>query len=164
MKHIFSNKIIKYLFISILIIIVCCIGVNIGLGIYLNTPKVFDLTSEYRTDIEPLVKRFGDKIEFDSCYWKADTIGKTNFGPTSFWLKGFIMLKDDSFQALKSQYELTSVDLDFEEGMEPDITGFETFEWCYSEQMSHDISGVSYMGNFYLDICNGVLYFDLESM
>lgn len=39
---------------------------------------------EYRTDINPLIERFDKNINIESSFWKTDTIGKTNFVPSSY--------------------------------------------------------------------------------
>ena len=154
----------KKVFIIVISVLVAVVAINIGLGIYFNTPKNFDMTKmEYRTDAEPIVSRFGEVIEIESCFWKADVFGKSRLGPSEYWMKGFIMLSEKSFETIKSQYELSEVDLKFEEGMESSVTGFEEFQWCHNRELTESIVGAEFMGDFYIDVKNGILYFDLET-
>lgn len=136
----------------------------IGLTKYFNAKKTFDLAKmEYRTDVQPLVDRFGDKISIDACWWKADIIGKTNLGPSSYWMKGFALLNKQSVESIQAKYHLISTSLEFEQGMHPCVTEFEEFEWRYSEELSREIAGAGFIGEIYVDLKNSVLYFDLES-
>ncbi len=58
----------------------------------------------YRTDKQPIMNRFPKFGEFDKCYWKAHTIGRTDFGPTSYWMKGFAVLSQNDFERIKKEY------------------------------------------------------------
>ncbi len=148
----------------IILITVILALIGIGLNTYFNTKKTFDLAKmEYRTDVQPLVDRFGDKISVDACWWKADIIGKTNLGPSSYWMKGFALLDKQSIESIQSKYHLLSTSLEFEQGMNPCVTEFEEFEWRYSEELSREIAGTGFIGEIYVDTKNGIIYFDLES-
>ena len=118
---------------------------------------------EYRKDSEAIIERFPNLGNIVECYWKADNIGKTNFGPSSYWMKGFIVLDKDEVDKIDSQYEWTSISLEFVSGVDPNITGFSDFEWKHSQEFSDDTRRTSFVGEFYYDIINGILYFDLES-
>ena len=117
---------------------------------------------EYRTDIEPLVDRFGEIIDIQAAFWKADVIGSIGLGPTSYWLKGFIFASDETLSRILTNYPLKEADIQFEEGMSPDITGLGDFEWGYNDTLSREICG-GFVGKVYIDTNNGVFYFDMES-
>ncbi|MCD8090590.1 MAG: hypothetical protein LUD81_08240 [Clostridiales bacterium] len=118
---------------------------------------------EYRTDTEPLVKRFGSEIPIETCCWKGGAIGRVNFGPTSVWLKGFIFADEDYIDYIFEESDLMPAEISFEKGIDPEITGFESFEWYTDGELSDEITGNDYWGNFYFDKINGVIYFDVES-
>lgn len=125
----------------------------------------FDLTEiEYRTDIEPLIKRFGENLDIEQCYWKADVFGGFGIGPTSYWMKGYMRIDEDNAQMLLKKYKFEEVDLTFEEGISATVTGYKDFKWMYNEQFSNEILGVSFIGCLYLDHINNLVYFDVESM
>jgi hypothetical protein len=118
---------------------------------------------EYRTERASIEKRFPDIPNFIKCYWKADAYGKTNFGPTSYWMKGFIILEEDALSKLLSDYEWSAESIDFPRGINPDITGKTDFNWHINRDFQSLILRQRFGGNIYLDIKNGVLYFDVEN-
>lgn len=159
MLNIFTNK--KIIWIAILLVVVVIVG-GVSLNLYFNSKKAPDISKiEYRTDVEPLIKRFGKTINIESCFWKADAIGKTNFGPSSYWMKGFIIINKASLSEFQEQYDLQPTNISFEKGIEPNITGFNEFCWFYNKELSKKIIATEYMGEFYLDTRNGIFYFDL---
>ena len=48
--------------------------------------------TEIRRDIEPIQRRFPEIEHIESAVWLADSIGRTTFGPNTFWLEGYIEL------------------------------------------------------------------------
>lgn len=139
-------------------------ALSVNLTGYFNSKKSHELTKiEYRTDVEPITKRFGEMLSIESCFWKAKTIGKANFGPSSYWMKGYILISQENADFLKSKYDFTDVDINFENGMEPDITGKSNFKWSYNKEFSKKIVGAEFVGEFYFDVENNIFYFDLES-
>ena len=133
--------------------------------LYVESQSPSDLPKiEYRTDTEPLIKRFGENLDIGQCYWKVGVFGGFAVGPTSYWMKGFMMIDEDNAQCLLEKYKFENVDLNFEEGIQPEVTGCSEFEWMYNEQFSNEILGVNYMGEVYLDCTNSILYFDAERM
>ncbi|MDQ0114609.1 hypothetical protein [Paenibacillus harenae] len=95
-----------------MIICFCLIIVIAATSILVLTNHSNDKSIEYKTDIEPLVSRFPNIGEINDSYWAADTYGG-DFGPTSYWMKGYI-------------------------------------------KSSH------FVGEFHMDLRNGVLYFDVQ--
>jgi hypothetical protein len=118
---------------------------------------------EYRTDAEPLVKRFGETLAIQSCHWKGGAAGNLNFGPTDYWLKGFALISGEDLANFQTQYELEKAEIDFPKGIDPKITGFDGFDWRHDKALTQKIIGADYMGDFYLDVQNGVFYFDLST-
>lgn len=149
------------LLISSVVVIALVLGVNLT-GCF-NSRNTNLAKIEYRTDVEPLIKRFGEILNIESCFWKAETIGKTNFGPSSYWMKGYILISQENADSLKSQYDLSDVDISFENGMTPDITQKDGFKWSYNKELSRKIAGAGFIGEFYFDVENNIFYFDLES-
>lgn len=120
-------------------------------------------TTDYRTDIQPLADRFGENIEIKSCFWKANVIGRDSVGPTPYWMKGFIIINNDTLEKIENEYDLAEIKINFDEDVNPAVTGFNDFKWCYNDELSKKIKGTGFIGEFYIDTNNGVLYFDLES-
>ena len=120
-------------------------------------------TTDYRTDIQPLADRFGENIEIKSCFWKANVIGRDLVGPTPYWMKGFIIINNDTLEKIENEYDLAEIKINFDEDVNPAVTGFNDFKWCYNDELSKKIKGAGFVGEFYIDTNNGVLYFDLES-
>lgn len=136
---------------TMLIIIACCFC------------RINKKNTEYRTDIQPLADRFGENIEIKSCFWKANVIGRDSIGPTSYWMKGFIIINNDTLEKIENEYDLAKIKINFDEDVNPAVTGFNDFNWCYNDELSKKIKGAGFIGDFYIDTNNGVLYFDLES-
>lgn len=161
MSNILKNKKIIWIIISVVVVLI--IG-GIGLNMFLNSRVAPNLERiDYKTDAQPLINRFGKTIDIELCFWKSDTIGKTNFGPSPYWMKGFIKISQENLMELKTKYPTIKTDVRFEKGISPDITGFSNFDWQYNKELSREIAGAGFIGEFYLDINNGVFYFDLES-
>jgi len=118
---------------------------------------------EYRTDMQPITDRFPSLPAFKSCHWKANTIGRTDFGPTNYWMNGFIVLENESFLKLLSDYIWKPVSVKFPRGIEPEITTLREFNWCYNEEFETLFKSQSFIGDVYLDTLNGVLYFSVEN-
>lgn len=78
---------------------------------------------------QPLIKRFPKFGQFDKCYWKAHTIGRTDFGPTSYWMKGFAVLSQDSFERLKKEYKWEEIDKSWQPDLGTDILNLSNFNW-----------------------------------
>lgn len=117
----------------------------------------------YRTERSPIENRFPEIPDFIECYWKADTIGKTNFGPTSYWMRGFVLLDDNALQKILSSYVWSAKSIAFPEGITPDITGKTDFDWHINTEFQRSVLQQRFVGCVYLDIINGILYFDVEN-
>jgi hypothetical protein len=129
-----------------------------------NTPSERDTSNiEYRTDAQPLLDRFPSLPAFQKCYWKADTIGRTDFGPTNYWMEGFIVLDKTSSAQLINGYPWESVDLKFTKGIDPVVTGCKEFNWCYNREFETEVMTMNYVGYFFFDKQNGILYFTFEN-
>jgi len=134
----------------------------------INFDTIYDITTmEFRTDIEPLQRRFPYYFNNShEIFWKAARYHTEFFplGPSDIWFKGYILLDIADFDFLKLEIDWTRVELVFEEGMEPCITGFDSFKWHSSEEMRRALRReYHYQGNFYLDKINRVLYFDFST-
>ena len=119
---------------------------------------------EYRTDAQPIIDRFPSLPAFQSCYWKADTIGRTeSIGPTNYWMEGFIVLEKDSYTQLLNAYSWKPVSMKFPPGIDPAATGFEAFSWCYNKEFDAKVRTAAFVGDFCFDTTHGILYFSLEN-
>ena len=118
---------------------------------------------EYKVERDPIENRFPDIPDFIECYWKADTVGPTNFGPTNYWMKGFLCLDENAFHNILADYEWNSVGISFPKGINPDITGKSDFDWHNNKDFQSMVLKQNFVGSIYLDTVNGVLYFDVEN-
>lgn len=156
-------KITKIVIIIILVIVVMMAAGIVGIK-KLSVIKKPELEKiEYRTDTEHLTKRFGNFIKIENCFWKAGMIGRSNIGPSSYWLKGYAFITQENADFIKNEYSFTNVDIQFDDGITPDITGKNEFGWSYNKELSKKIAGAGFIGEFYFDIINNIFYFDLES-
>ena len=75
-----------------IIIVVIIVAVILGVKSIGNSSEQNLTSMEYRNDEQPILDRFPAIPEFQTCFWKASTTGRTNFGPTNYWMKGFVIL------------------------------------------------------------------------
>ena len=159
----------KFFIIVLILLLFSFLGMLIVNAIYGNIIDARNdiTTMEYRTDIEPLHRRFARFDNSHETFWKAGRYngGFLPPGPTDIWLRGFIILNPTDFYALKLEGNWTRTELVFEEGMDPSVTGLDHFDWHSSREMSQTIlresryRGFYYLGSFYLDKANEILYF-----
>lgn len=119
---------------------------------------------EYRTDSQPIRDRLPLLPEFTECYWKAETIGSSNFGPSNYWMKGFVVLENAELRQLLANYDREPSAVEFPRGIDPSVTGRTGFEWHSNTAFTEKLIYPKFVGTIYLDIENGVLYFDLENL
>ena len=152
------------IFISVVVILaIICIFAISRIDTKDNTRKDATIV-EYKIDKQPIIDRFPSLPEFKDCYWKADNIGKTDFGPSNYWMRGFVVLEPSSFDQLKWNHTWVQKDIIFPNGIDPTITKAKDFNWCNSSDFTSDFLGGSFVGDIYFDTTNGILYFDVEPL
>jgi len=133
----------------------------IGLLLVANTLERTEKEEEtIRTEIKPILDRFPLLYSVHKAYWKASVTGKTNFGPSSYWIKGYVYIGDEQLKEIKS-YEWAEAT-----GFSPAFTVDHVAEpsrWLYSEKFNQYIKSKEFIGHFYYDENNERLYFDVES-
>lgn len=144
---------IKLLFAVLFSVVIC------ALFVFMNTDN-----SEFRSDLEPIVERFGNSVEINSCFWKAAPITSNRIGPSSYWIKGFIVLTKADFDRIVNDYSMKKTQITFDDNINPNITGYNNFNWYYSDKLAHELKGGNFIGDVYLDITNGIVFFDLENL
>lgn len=133
-----------------------------------NKNNNFHYENGYRIDREPIKRRFPELGDFKSCYWKGDTKNKNKKdfipAPTSYWMKGFIVLDSNNINKLKNDYLWKGVRSNWKPSIDTKILKKQSFNWRYSKEFDKLIinSSKNYIGNLYIDFENGVLYFDIE--
>ena len=138
--------------------------VIVGLIVACEQENIIDIEKiEYREDIEPLSTRFPKLGEIEHCYWKAAIFSNVGIGPTSYWMKGFLVLSTSKIKELVDTFDWESKELIFPLGIDPSVTGLSDFDWRYSKGFSREIKGALFVGDFYVDANHGVVYFDLEN-
>jgi len=172
-KRSYITCVVKFFCAVFIFLVFSILGLFIADRIYINVSNARnDITRmEYRTDIEPLQRRFPHFDNSHETFWKTGICSKGFFPParTDIWLKGFVILSPTDFYALEQEANWIRTEKIFEEGMYPSVTGFDRFDWHSSWEMSSIIRresryrGFSYRGSFYLDKINRVLYFFIFS-
>lgn len=119
---------------------------------------------DYRTDIEPISSRLTMVNGISKVYWKSDTIGSGNFGPTSYFFTGFMLLESEVIEELTGQYDWEEAKVSFPKGLNPNITEYKEFEWCYNHEFEQSMLENEYMGQVYFDLSNGIIYFYCENI
>ncbi|MDD3173816.1 MAG: hypothetical protein PHF63_09175 [Herbinix sp.] len=126
----------------------------------------FNYENGYRVDQEPIKSRFPELGDFVSCYWKGDTNNKNSRSsipaPTSYWMKGFIILDIVKFNKYKNDYEWTDTGDNWKPSIDTKILKMQSFNWYHCDEFDKFIKPEKFTGYFYLDFDNGVLYFDIE--
>jgi hypothetical protein len=139
----------------------CLIAVIAATSILVLTTKHSkDKSVEYKTDIEQIVSRFPNIGDIKDGYWAADTFGG-DFGPTSFWMKGYIYPTDDGVEKFKKSFtwQLTPK---WNPAFESIVSNSDTQQWAFSEDFNSYIKSSDFVGEFHMDLRNGVIYFDVQ--
>lgn len=132
----------------------------------IKNSKTNDLTKiHYKSNLEPLKNHFPFFSDITIAYWKSGTYGNSRIaiGPSDTWLKGFMILTNSKFELIQSEFKWDEVEILFDKGISPDITNFNHFEWHLSDDFSEFMNQNIFIGNFYLDKNNKVMYFDLST-
>lgn len=112
----------------------------------------------YRTDIEPIKSRFPLLTDIHKVYWSSEVISNS-FGPTSYWMKGYVFLDQTSMTDLKERYSWETANI--KPKMKYHFSG-ETQKWSYSEEFNNFIKTSNYIGKFYMDLNGDSIYFEIE--
>ncbi len=156
----------KYVAYAIALLAACIAGFAVhGLVrdlMYGDNGAIGETEDGYRVDREPILTRFPRLGPFEKCYWKADIIGKPGIGPTPYWMKGFVVLDSIEFEAFKAQYQWADVESGWEPSLDTAILGVQSFKWSYSQGFDDYIISTNYFARFYLDLENGIVFFDVE--
>jgi hypothetical protein len=115
-----------------------------------------------RNDIESITSRFPSIQNIKEVFWEGGTIGKHGIGPTSYYIKGCIILESYEADNLKNKYTFEIID-NPKFKFDPEITGFSEFDWRESYSFANDILRNKFVGNVYFDFINGIIYFNAEN-
>ncbi len=126
-----------------------------------DSAAVGETQNGYRVDREPLLTRFPRLGPFEKCYWQADIIGKPGIGPTPYWMKGFVVLDSVEFEAFKTRFRWADVESGWRPSLDTAILGAQSFRWSYSREFDDYMHSASWVGRFYLDLENGIVFFDV---
>lgn len=118
---------------------------------------------EIHTDIEFIQFKFPQIKDIKSVkYYYYKKSGDREIGLEDIEFVGLIQIGDDFLNKIKSEYEWTKTDVVPKEVLtEGDST---KYNFCYSYEFNTDgkYRTMSSIGDFYLDIGNKMLYFELE--
>ena len=120
--------------------------------------------SEFKTEQDAITSRFPKIGDFTACYWKADAIGdsRLSIGPTPYWMKGFVVLGKDNFEDLKKDFQWVRVDDSWNPSLDVSVLKENSFQWAICKAFDSYVMSSDYVGNFYLDFENGILFFDVQ--
>ena len=131
-----------------------------------GTNEVEENGNMWRTEKQPIIDRFPGIGGFDKCYWKADVTTKDSRlsapGPTSYWMKGFVVLDSKEFNNLKQRFKWEAVKSGWTPSLDTSILKVQSLHWFYSREFNDYVKKQSFLGDFYLDFENGVIFFDVQ--
>lgn len=120
----------------------------------------------YRTDKQPIIDRFPLLGNFEKCYWKAEIITKNSRfsspSPTSYRIKGFVILNAKDHETFKQKFVWESMEKGWKPSLDTDILKINSLVWSYSSDFNQFIKEPSFYGSFYIELDQGVIYFDVE--
>ena len=165
---------------SVIVILLITIAIFTNLSKIVSTKTNTIVLHEFqtnRTDKKPLINRFSMLKDFKSCLWQSALISdeRTNFGPSSYWIRGYIVLNDETLEEYKSRYEWTSAKATFsnynftlDNGKGIPCIDFSKLsikesEWFYSSGFEEDFTK-GFIGVCYLDKNNGIVFFELQNI
>jgi hypothetical protein len=128
-----------------------------------NAPESIE---NHRTATAPLESRFPALGKIEACYWQADVFGtgRFAFGPTPYWMKGFVVIQEAQFETMTEGLDWTPVEMTFDREMNPTITGKESLDWYENESFTRAILGNGFMGKVCCDMENRMIYFEVENL
>ena len=138
----------------------------ITLNIYLNYEVIKDDISdvELKTSVGAVSSRFPMlENHIEKTYWKGDVLSKKGIGPSVYWMKGFIEVDEMYTEQLRNSYEWIEAEIHFKKGFDQDVLEYDEYNWCTSREFSKAIL-IGFIGGFYFDTINGVIYFDVENL
>jgi hypothetical protein len=146
---------------------ICFVILLLGVVIYKYSSINEQADNDFRIDKEPILNRFPKIGDIQSCYWKAD-IKRSNSritapAPSSYWMKGFVYLNEKEAERLKNQLNWSSVEKDWSPTLKNEsILNLSSLEWYYSEDYNNYIKPSTFIGKFYINFENSLIYFDVE--
>ncbi|XEC95219.1 hypothetical protein AB6A23_01155 [Paenibacillus tarimensis] len=117
----------------------------------------------YRTDVQPVLDRFPLLQKVNKVYWNAEIIGDTSFGPSSYRMKGYVFLDIRDAEKFLESFSWHDI-ADFKPTMKLglNIHQKQEHEWVFSEEFNNYIKPSDFIGKFYFDKMNSLLYFEVE--
>lgn len=143
------------------------VGIYLPLVISNSNSNIKTNSNEFKEDIKAITGRFPNLGNIEKCYWKADIIGENSRNstpsPSSYWMKGFVVLDSNDSKTFKEMYEWNSLNDTWVPELKTKILNLkETSKWSYSEGFNSYIKSANYVGKFYMDFNNNLIYFDVE--
>ncbi len=114
---------------------------------------------QFHTETKPIINRFPKLEKVNKVYWNANVIGESSFGPSTYKMQGYVELDHYVAQKFEDAYDWSSVS--FNPAMQSQYDHMK-HRWSYSEEFDQYIKPSNYVGKFYFDSYNGLIYFDVE--
>ncbi|WP_169744538.1 hypothetical protein [Paenibacillus stellifer] len=83
-----------------------------------------------------------------------------SFGPSSYWMKGFVYLEPGVAEKFKDSYAWRDVTLN--PSMQLDTDEGKEHSWAFNEEFNEYVKSSDYIGKFYFDVRNELVYFEVE--
>lgn len=120
---------------------------------------------EYSNNIESIEYYFYEIKNIEKVYFKSKLLGDydhdRSIGPSSSQVAGFICISEDEKELLMNEYEFEKKEPVFPAGISPDVTGYDKFDWRWNYEFERKIEKGNLAGDMFLDINNGVIFFDV---
>lgn len=148
-----------------LIIIFVSIGIIALTSLYFyhefnNVPKID--SNKIRTEKEPIIKRFVQLNDVKNSYWKGGIYGKSNFGPSSYWMKGFIELNKEDSTRFIDQYNWKDVPSSWSPSFIVEQINLSNSKWVSSKEFDRFFIPAGFVGSIYFEKKIGIIYFEIE--
>jgi hypothetical protein len=158
-----KSKSSRYIILVVLLLVLGIVGYTLYYCMVADRNSTIGKTENgYRVDKAPINNRFPKLGQFEKCYWKADTIGKSSVGPSSYWMKGFVVLNNEEYKAFKTQYKWIEVENGWKPSLNAGVLNIKSLKWSFSTEFDNYIKTSDYVGKFYLDLEKGIVFFDVQ--
>lgn len=136
----------------------------VAIVVFFNN-KENNMSEEIRIDKKPITERFPNLGDFIKCYWTAGVSSKDSRlsppGPTSYKLRGFVVLGEKEADDFKRRFTWRNVPSDWKPVLDTNLLEVSNLTWVYSNDFNDYIKKPSFIGNFYFEQEHGVVYFDV---
>jgi hypothetical protein len=117
-----------------------------------------------KTDKEAIINRFPNIGDIKKCYWKSGLMGSGGRwvpGPSDYWVKGFIEIDADKVKYFIEKYDMKVLNEKIQLAFVPENYDNTISKWFHSKEFNDFIKEPRFLGNFYIDSVNNMIYFEV---